>query len=158
MSTEASTSRRPTRALLPRSAQPLLTCLTCLTGLMLAVAAPVAHAATWTPVGSVPNTWTESVDTSSIVREGAIRRAWVQIRYDRPTAVAHGVAPASMLKQRVAFNCTKHQASLMTRLSYDAQGQLIDRVDMMPTVGAGKFFDVDPDTEWDNALTAVCAH
>ncbi|WP_321818508.1 MULTISPECIES: surface-adhesin E family protein [unclassified Paraburkholderia] len=131
--------------------------LTCLAVASAALAASAVHAAGWTTVASVPNRWTESVNTDSIVREGAIRRAWIQIRYAEPTAISHALAPVTLLKQRIAFDCKKHQTSLTSRLSYDAQGQLLDRVDTLPTVSNETFTDVEPDTELDRAFKFVCA-
>lgn len=152
MSANAPISRHTSRARLYRPTRQLLTCLA------LACTAIAAHAASWAVIASEPNAWTESVDTHSIVRDGAIRRAWLQIHYDQPTAIAPAGAPATVLKQRIAFDCTKRQTSLATRLTYDAQGQLLDRVDTMPTVSNGAFSDVDPDTALDHALNYVCAH
>jgi hypothetical protein len=152
MSANASNSRPSLHARLHRPALELLACIA------LACTASAANAANWAVIASVPNAWTESVDPHSIVRDGAIRRAWVQIHYEQPTAIAAGGAPATVLKQRIAFDCKKRQTSLATRLTYDAQGQLLDRVDTMPTVSNATFTDVDPDTALDRALTYVCAH
>lgn len=152
MTTQLPISLHPRHASLHRSARRLLACLA------LAAAAPLVHAANWTTIATAPNAWTESVDADSIVRKGDIRHAWMQISYDQPTAVARGVAPATLLKQRMAFDCAKRQTSLVTRLSYDAQGQLLDRVDTLPTVSTESFADVDPDTGLEKALDFVCAH
>ncbi|NIE62994.1 surface-adhesin E family protein [Burkholderia sp. Ax-1719] len=152
MSAKAPTSQHSPSVRFYRPARQLLTCLA------LTCTAVVADAAGWDVIASVPNAWTESVDPHSIVRDGSIRHAWVQIHYDQPTAIAPGIAPATVLKQRIAFDCKKRQTSLVTRLSYDAQGQLLDRVDTMPTVSTATFSDVAPDTELDRALNYVCAH
>ena len=95
------------------------------------------------------------IDTTSVVRSGALVKAWFRQSYKKD--VVNPVAPAKTLRRvklQYGFECEQHKRALLRILYEDAAGETVYSASF-PEAEA-KLEDVIPDTTGETWLTAAC--